>query len=81
MLILTEPLNYGGRLYIAGEDVRGKLPLDLIQQLQDGGYIEEQEAERDLATAGGEPDSGVGNGERKPALDDPLKDTKSTRGK
>lgn len=43
MLILTQPLNYGGRLYEVGEDVQGKLPLDVIQQLQEGGHIEESE--------------------------------------
>ncbi|OBZ08923.1 hypothetical protein A8L34_22485 [Bacillus sp. FJAT-27264] len=46
MLILKQPLNYGGGLFEAGEDVRGRLPLDLIQQLQDDGHLEEREEEK-----------------------------------
>ncbi|MFX3635448.1 MAG: hypothetical protein ACE3L7_04120 [Candidatus Pristimantibacillus sp.] len=43
MLILKQPLNYGGGLFKVGEDVRGKLPLDLLEKLQEEGHIEEVE--------------------------------------
>ncbi|OME03376.1 hypothetical protein BSK54_07955 [Paenibacillus odorifer] len=46
MLILKQPLNYGGRLYEIGENVRGKLPLDFIQELQESGHLEEREEEK-----------------------------------
>ncbi|MEK5182131.1 hypothetical protein [Paenibacillus odorifer] len=46
MLILKEPLNYGGRLFEVGEDVRGRLPLELTQQLQEMGHLEEREEEK-----------------------------------
>ncbi|MEC0171161.1 hypothetical protein [Paenibacillus graminis] len=81
MLILTEPLNHGGRLYAIGEDVRGKLPLDLIQQLQDGGYIEEQAPESDPVTADGDPDSGPNEGEQKLTPEDLAEDGKPVRGR
>ncbi|MEK4882646.1 MULTISPECIES: hypothetical protein [Paenibacillus] len=46
MLILKEPLNYGGRLFEVGEDVRGRLPLELTRQLQEMGHLEEREEEK-----------------------------------
>jgi len=68
MLRLTESLNYGGRLYEIGEDVRGKLPLEVIQQLQEGGHIEEVEDVRNEQEVDGEPngDAGGGEGDRPP---------------
>jgi hypothetical protein len=33
-MILKDALNYGGRLYEAGTNVTGKLPLDLIEALK-----------------------------------------------
>jgi|GEM_PF-6488592 len=61
MLILTQPLNYGGRLYEVGDNVRGRLPLDVIAQLQAGGHIEEIDP---VNAEGGEavPPSGEGEG-------------------
>lgn len=40
-MILKNALNHGGRLYLAGEDVKGKLPLDMIQLLQEKGGFED----------------------------------------
>lgn len=36
-MILKSPLNYGGRLYIAGENVKGKLPLEMLELLEEKG--------------------------------------------
>lgn len=78
MLILTQPLNYGGRLYAIGEDVQGKLPLELIEQLQENGHLQElKPPENDTATL--DPDSGNGDGGQKPAPDDPPDDGKPGR--
>lgn len=43
---LKRPLNYAGRLFDAGEEVKGKLPLDFIQALEEkGGFEDQDEAE------------------------------------
>lgn len=39
-MILKNPVNYGGRLFEPGENVRGKLPLDLIEVLQENGQLD-----------------------------------------
>lgn len=36
---LTRPLNYGGRLYRAGENIAGQLPPDMIALLKANGTI------------------------------------------
>lgn len=43
-MILNKPLNYGGRLWEAGETVTGQLPVDLILQLQENGVIDKDES-------------------------------------
>lgn len=47
-MILKKPLNYAGRLWEAGSNVKGQLPMDFILELQANGAIEdsqEQETE------------------------------------
>lgn len=46
-MIITQPVNYGGRIYEAGENVRGKLPADMLILLQNSGVIQQPEAEAD----------------------------------
>jgi hypothetical protein len=36
---LTKPLNFGGRLFMPGENAKGALPLDVIEQLKLNGVI------------------------------------------
>ncbi|AIW41792.1 hypothetical protein MHB54_04280 [Paenibacillus sp. FSL M7-0802] len=43
-MILKKPLNYGGRLWEAGETVTGQLPIDLILELQESGAIDKNES-------------------------------------
>lgn len=38
---LKEPLSFAGRLYEAGESVKGKLPLDMIEALRRNKKLEE----------------------------------------
>ncbi|MNO15514.1 hypothetical protein D3C76_51800 [compost metagenome] len=38
-MILKEAVNYGGRLYGAGENVKGKLPLEFIELLNKNGKL------------------------------------------
>lgn len=38
---LREPLNFAGRLYDAGESVKGKLPLDMIEALRKNNKLDE----------------------------------------
>lgn len=38
-MILKSPVNYGGRLYAIGENVRGKLPPDYLDLLRANGHI------------------------------------------
>ncbi|MEC0234068.1 hypothetical protein P4H71_06950 [Paenibacillus kribbensis] len=40
-MILKQPLNYGGRLWEAGENVQGQLPVDFILELQANGALED----------------------------------------
>lgn len=42
-MILRQAVNFAGRIYPAGEDVRGKMPLDFIQLLQQSGVIDADE--------------------------------------
>jgi hypothetical protein len=44
-LILKRPLNYGGRIFSAGENVRGILPSDLFATLQERDAFEEVQVE------------------------------------
>jgi hypothetical protein len=39
-MILRSALNYAGRLYEAGDNVTGQLPLDMIRALQANGVLE-----------------------------------------
>ncbi|MCM3129010.1 hypothetical protein ACFQ3J_08805 [Paenibacillus provencensis] len=43
MMILKSPLNFAGRLYEAGENVKGQLPLDMIEQLKGKGLFKDSE--------------------------------------
>lgn len=45
---LTRALNFGGRIYPEGEDIAGKIPLDMIEVLRASGGIEEQAAEQQV---------------------------------
>ncbi|MGG4096199.1 hypothetical protein [Paenibacillus lautus] len=38
---LREPLNFAGRLYDAGESVKGQLPLDMIEALRKNSKLDE----------------------------------------
>ncbi|KKO51968.1 hypothetical protein [Paenibacillus sp. DMB20] len=38
---LREPLNFAGRLYDAGESVKGQLPLDMIEALRNNNKLDE----------------------------------------
>lgn len=40
-MILKEPLNFAGRLYDAGESVKGQLPLDMIEALRKNNKLDE----------------------------------------
>ena len=40
-MIARKPVNFGGRLFMPGESVKGALPLDMIEQLQANGFIGE----------------------------------------
>lgn len=40
-MILREPLNFAGRLYAAGESVKGQLPLDMIEALRKYNKLDE----------------------------------------
>lgn len=40
-MILREPLNFAGRLYAAGESVKGQLPLDMIEALRKNNKLDE----------------------------------------
>lgn len=42
-MILKSPLNFAGRLYEAGENVKGQLPLDMIEQLKGKGLFKDFE--------------------------------------
>lgn len=42
-MILKEAVNFAGRLYAAGEDVKGKLPLDFLELLKEKGKLEDSE--------------------------------------
>lgn len=44
-MILKSPVNYGGRLYEAGENVRGKLPPDYLDLLRANEHILEANEE------------------------------------
>lgn len=42
---LREPLNFAGRLYDAGESVKGQLPLDMIEALRKNNKLDEDTIE------------------------------------
>lgn len=46
-MILKEPLNFAGRLFAAGESVKGRIPLDMIEILQKRGKLDEQTSDDD----------------------------------
>lgn len=72
-MILREALNYAGRLYMPGDNVKGKLPLDLIQRLKDNGrFVDPEEGEipesQEKAPEGGSAaDNPPGEGTEPPA--------------
>ncbi|MFJ2044530.1 hypothetical protein ACIOBL_13035 [Paenibacillus taichungensis] len=47
MAILNKPLNYGGRLFEVGDNIRGQVPLDMIQLLKKEGVVSEEEVLKD----------------------------------
>lgn len=53
MMILKKTLNYGGRLWEAGENVTGQLPIDLILELQESGAIHKDESPAQETADGG----------------------------
>lgn len=56
-MILKKPLNFGGRLYNVGDDVKGKLPLDMIATLKSKGAFEDfEEVEEAIKLPEGETD-------------------------
>ncbi|WP_044480445.1 hypothetical protein [Paenibacillus antibioticophila] len=62
-MILNEALNYGGRLYMAGENVKGKLPLDLIRTLRDNGKFADLDTEENTGSLMEDPEGGSTSGE------------------
>lgn len=51
---VASPVNFAGRLFMPGESVKGELPLDMIEQLKENGFLEEavsQDDEPDNPTA------------------------------
>ncbi|MDM5278808.1 hypothetical protein QUF95_15525 [Paenibacillus silvae] len=59
MAILNKPLNYGGRLFAVGENIRGHVPLDMIQLLEKEGAVSTEEApeEQGLPSSATDPSS------------------------
>lgn len=49
---LKEPLNFAGRLYDAGESVKGKLPLDMIEALRRNQKLEEDPTDSETPNGG-----------------------------
>lgn len=47
---LKEPLNFAGRLYDAGESVKGQLPLDMIEALRKNNKLDEEAVEAETDT-------------------------------
>ncbi|WJH28442.1 hypothetical protein N6H13_25970 [Paenibacillus sp. CC-CFT742] len=43
MPILKKPLNYGGRLYVEGEEIQGQVPLEMIELLRETDSLEVDE--------------------------------------
>lgn len=58
---LKEPLSFAGRLYDAGESVKGKLPLDMIEALRKHNKLDEEQAETESEIVGS-TDDGTGTG-------------------
>lgn len=44
---LAKPVNFAGRLYMPGENVKGVLPLDYLELLQASGFISESDDQGD----------------------------------
>ncbi|MFB4326015.1 hypothetical protein RB298_27195 [Priestia sp. BR_2] len=70
-MILREPLNFAGRLYAAGESVKGQLPLDMIDALRKNNKLDEvandtemevtQQTQDDFNLYGGGGSNDLGN--------------------
>lgn len=44
-MIVVNPVNFAGRLFMPGESVKGELPLDVIEQLKENGFLSDQPEE------------------------------------
>ncbi|UED76092.1 hypothetical protein [Brevibacillus sp. DP1.3A] len=44
-MIVVNPVNFAGRLFMPGESVKGELPLDVIEQLKENGFLTDQPEE------------------------------------
>ncbi|MDY7990680.1 hypothetical protein UY286_08660 [Paenibacillus polymyxa] len=80
-MILNKPLNYAGRLWEAGSNVKGQLPMDFILELQANGAIEdsqEQETEGVTPTAVSAADFGAMGAEEQKKLLESLELTASS---
>ncbi|CAM3851085.1 MULTISPECIES: hypothetical protein [Paenibacillus] len=66
---LKEPLNFAGRLYDAGESVKGKLPLDMIDALRKHNKLDEDQAETEVL---GQTDDGLSDPDKLPIMSDAI---------